>query len=131
MTGLRGGGWGRTTDAITVNFIMGVGVLSLPAAFQATGLVLSPIFVLLISCFSMITINYIFDVRTHTRTPFRRIVVAVSGPNTDSPTHSDAGCVIDVSVFVNVSRRRRERRRLRCTTIRLTAATPPAACASS
>jgi len=49
--------------SFTVNFIMGVGVLSLPYAFYHTGLVLSPIFVLIISFLSYMTVMYIFEVR--------------------------------------------------------------------
>jgi len=47
--------------SFTVNFIMGVGILSLPYAFYHAGVILSPIFMVIVSLLSFTTVMYIFE----------------------------------------------------------------------
>eukprot|EP00698_Gefionella_okellyi_P018851 TRINITY_DN56_c0_g1_i1.p1 TRINITY_DN56_c0_g1~~TRINITY_DN56_c0_g1_i1.p1 ORF type:complete len:528 (-),score=74.73 TRINITY_DN56_c0_g1_i1:1104-2615(-) len=47
--------------SFTVNFIMGVGILSLPYAFFHAGVLMSPLFLVLVSLLSFVTVMYIFE----------------------------------------------------------------------
>jgi amino acid permease len=59
---------------------MGVGILSLPYAFERFGLILSPIFVLIVTLLSLLTLSYIFDVRSRHACNLTLTVSADIGP---------------------------------------------------